>query len=225
MAVDDESPKKFGQWPEVTLIRRSDAETIHHVPQLEPSAKPDDLGPQVDNRAADNNVSNLPQMDGSVTMNVSPEAVRAVADGKESQINPPGPVLVVPAADGAETGAAAEAATEKHDAAVDELPPYSESDSDDVEGDTDAIEEVPSQDSESEREEDEINVDDYDLGNVTSHDRSKVSNPLSKSKSHVSDHDKAADSDLSEDEDVDDVEEILSGNLDVPGVKVREPTI
>ncbi len=224
-SVDMESPTKYGQWPEVTLVRRSDSGTIHHISEMGASGPADEFHPESDQPAVDKSSPSVPQLDGGHAGNLSGDSDLHEGEANKNGVKAIEPVLVAPApvSDAeARTEGQAEAGTKTGEpcggGVEEELPPYSESDDDDEEVDSEAIKTVPVEDSDEVNSElggeEVINANDYDLGNMTGISQSsKAANDAKDAKSTANAND---DSSTSEDH----TEEILSGNLQVPGVKV-----
>ena len=217
-----ESPTKHGQWPDVPLVRRTDSGTMHHVADVGASgaaAAAECPEQSYQKSAVANTSSSVPQVDGGHSGNMSgssdlPEDQPEKGNATASEIL----AVVDNALTGAETRAKAPEVNVIKAVDEDPLPPYSESESDhdEVEGDTDDIMEVPSQSQEDESSD----ADDENLGenlgteNVVNQGDCAVNE---RNESTTAAKSATATEQGSGSEDV--PEQILSGNLDVPGVK------
>ncbi len=210
--IEVQVPHDIGRWPEITLVRRTDTGTVHKLSELSKVVPDDEMLPY------DNQESNLEpdreprDVEDAVTPDVAESNV-VVEETNNNANNEPTD------SSGAALASAAQAAAPPKAHEEEELPPYSEDDEDgnkdhsDKEG-SGGDKEKPDAGADSSFE---VLEDDDDVFE-TSKNGNAAENKTDNNNSNKNDVSQVGEKPAGEKDDL--PEEILSGNIHVPGVPV-----
>ncbi len=222
-AVEAPIPKESDRWPAITLVRRSDTNTVHTLGEMSKCVPADAILGEVEN-------SNFPEAAKNDNVDVITDVVEeevvteAAKDDEPPATNSNDNVkdkefgetaLVVPEAE-AQSKAQDEARDPPSKTAV-----HSDNSFEDGEGESDAIEEVNFEDADDEVKSCATSIDDDVDDDVFGDSKKKATNE----QQHKADKGPAEKRDENLPDYNDEEEEILSGFLDIQKPKVRNETL